>query len=124
MKAQVLTIFSVLFFGMTSTFSSPFIEKDPIAGGTGQVECVVYTSHDGLIVFRMVKNPGDVVKVGLYDFKGNLLTTRRYKRANNVKLSYDLSACPEGVYQIRVKADREVIFSTSITYPQEILAGK
>jgi hypothetical protein len=70
----------------------------------------------------MVKAPDEVVSVGLYDARGDLLVSRKYKRINNVKLSYDLSECPDGSYEIRVSAHNEIVFSRAVTTPLESLA--
>ncbi|MDD5507676.1 MAG: hypothetical protein PHD25_05015 [Bacteroidales bacterium] len=121
MKAQVLAVLSVLFFGMTSGYGSAVTPVDSVAEKNASVECVVYTSHDGLITFRMVKAPDEVVRVGLYDTKGNLLVSRRYKRINSVKLSYDLSECPDGNYEIRVSTSDATVFSRSVAKPQASL---
>lgn len=122
MKAQVLAVLSVLFFGMTSGYGSAVSPVDSVADKNASVECVVYTSHDGLITFRMVKAPDDVVSVGLYDAKGDLLVSRKYKRVNSVKLSYDLSECPEGNYEIRVSTSDATVYSRTVAKPQESLA--
>lgn len=122
MKAQVLTVLSVLFFGMTSVYGTAVTPADSIVQGNASVECVVYTNHDGLLTFRMVKTPDEAVSVGLYDAKGDLLVSRKYKKINNVKLSYDMSECPDGLYEIRVTAHDAIVFSKSVIKPQESLA--
>lgn len=124
MKAQVLTVLSVLLFGMSSGYGTVSAIGDSVSEKSGSVECVVYTSQDGLLTFRMVKAPETVVKVGLYDARGDLLVSRRYKRINNVKLSYDLSECPDGRYEIRVSTRDEVVFSSSVVNPLVSLADK
>ncbi|MBP6979073.1 MAG: hypothetical protein PHD61_09055 [Bacteroidales bacterium] len=124
MKAQVLTVLSVLIFGMTTSFGTVSTVNDSLNEKTKSVECVIYTSQDGLITFRMVKAPGEIIRVGFYDAEGNLLADRKFKRINNVKLSYDLSDCPSGVYEIRVRSHNEVLFSGSVVNPQAGLASK
>ncbi|HOW26045.1 MAG TPA: hypothetical protein PK711_10285 [Bacteroidales bacterium] len=122
MKTQMLTVLSVLFLGMTTGYGQALTPADSVAGKNEPVECVVYTSQDGLLTFRMVKVPEEVVNVGLYDAKGDLLVNRRYKKINNVKLQFDLSECPDGPYEIRVSSHDGIVFSSPVTNPQESLA--
>ena len=124
MKTQILTVLMVLFFGMTSGYANRVAVSDSVSDGSGPVKCVVYTSHDGLLTFRMVKSPEEVVRVGLYDAKGNLLVSRKYKKINSVKLSYDLSECPDGRYEVRVSTHDQVVFSSSVDNPLESLANE
>ena len=124
MKAQFLTVLSVLLLGMTSGYGTVGAIGDSGSEKSSNVECVVYTSQGGLLTFRMVKVPEEVVKVALYDAKGDLLVSRKFKRINNVKLSYDLSECPDGRYEIRVSNRDEVVFSSSVVNPLVSLADK
>ena len=124
MKAQVLTVLSVLFLGMTSGYGTVGATGDTVSEKSGKVECVVYTSQDGLLTFRMVKSPGEIVKVALYDAEGYLLVSRKFKRINNVKLSYDFSECPDGLYEIRVSNRDGIVFSNSVANPMATLANK
>ena len=124
MKAQVLTVLSVLFLGMTSGYGTVGATGDSVSEKSVNVECVVYTSQEGLLTFRMVKAPEEVVKVALYDAEGDLLVSRKFKRINNVKLSYDLSECPDGLYEIHVSNRDGIVFSGSVVNPLASLANK
>ncbi len=124
MKAKVLTILSVLFFGMMTSYGTVGTTGDSLTTRSKSVECAIYISQDGLVTFRMVKAPGEVVRVGFYDADGNLLADRKYKRINNVKLSYDLSECPGGMYEIRVRSHNEVVFAGTVVNPQAGLANR
>ncbi|HNS17029.1 MAG TPA: hypothetical protein PKH94_06055 [Bacteroidales bacterium] len=124
MKALVLTVLGVLFLGMTSGFSSVIASGDTTNKAARSVDCAVYISKDGLVTFRMVKSPGDAVRVGFYDAEGTLLADRKFKKINSVKLSYDLNDCPGGLYEIRVRSGSEVVFSESVVNPQAGLVSQ
>lgn len=124
MKATVLTVLSLVLFGAVTAFSMNTLNNDSVPSGSSSVECVVYTDQEGLVTFRMEKTPGEVVKVRLYNEKGNLMASRRFKKLTNIKLRYDLSECPEGIYTIKVKSGDNVVYSHPVSYPERSLAGK
>lgn len=124
MKTQILTVLSIMLFGAVATYGMSVTKNDSVTTDRTSVECVVYPGQDGLITFRMVKAPGEVVKVNLYDEEGNLMSTRRYKKPSNIKLLYDLSQWPAGLYQIRVKTGKNEVFTTTVPYSETALAGK
>lgn len=124
MKATVLTVLSLVLFGAVAAFGMNTLNNDSITSGSSSVKCVVYTDQDGLVTFRMEKAPDEVVKVRLYNEKGSLMANRRFKKLTNIKLRYDLSECPEGIYTIKVKSGDDIVYSQPVNYPERSLAGK
>jgi hypothetical protein len=121
MKTQILTVLSIVLLGIASVSSANYTVSVPVNENDSTVECIVYIDNNGFVTLRMVKSTDEPVKVNLYDAYDNLLVHRRYTKAHNVKLQYDLSQSPVGPYRIMVKAGKEVVYTATVVNTGDLI---
>lgn len=71
-------------------------------------------SENSQVDFTLIKSEGDVFKVKVCDLEGNRLTTKRIKRNNKTKTSFDLSELPIGSYVVQVERNGKMLYSKQV----------
>lgn len=105
----------IVALGLNMTFASENLPKKPILNVVETSYQMLLTQpENNLVVFTLYKEQGDLFKVKVYDVRGNRLFTKRIKRNNKSKTSFDLSELPIGSYFVKVERNKEELYSRQI----------
>ncbi|MCD4682777.1 MAG: DUF3244 domain-containing protein [Bacteroidales bacterium] len=122
MKTLVLTTALVVL----TTFTYSQVQKgtrqkvtDP---KTENVKCKLVKKSQDQLTLVITKVTDQKVTVKLKKENGMLVHQKNLKKAENNRITYDISALPEGKYRFEVTSGKEVLYTQKFKKGQDILA--
>jgi len=122
MKTLILTTALVVF--TTLSFAQESVKEldDSVKLVKSDIEVALLQNSEDQVKLLMAKEPGELVKVKVYE-DDKLLYQRRIKKAGTAHITYDISQFPDGTYVFQVEKDKEVVYSKSVSKGQTSLAA-
>lgn len=114
MKTSILTTALVV---LTTLAFSQLPEKSEEAQNYPASEKVIYelvTNHQDQLILVLKKETNEKVTVKLKKENGTLIHQKVLRKAENNRLTYDISALPEGKYQFEIKSGKNIICSKTL----------
>lgn len=74
------------------------------------IRAAIYKENDSMINVRVVKIPGELVKIRVKE-NNKVLYQKRLKKWAIADLKYDISQFPNGEYTFEIIKDRKVVYS-------------
>lgn len=114
MKTSILTTALVV---LTTLAFSQLPEKSEETQNYPASEKVIYelvTNHQDQLILVLKKETNEKVTVKLKKENGTLIHQKVLRKAENNRLTYDISALPEGKYQFEIKSGKNIICSKTL----------
>lgn len=80
---------------------------------TNDLRAAIYKDNDSMINVRIVKIPGELIKIRVSG-NNNVLYQKRVKKWAIADLVYDISQFPKGEYTFEIIKNKEVVYSKTI----------
>ena len=107
MKTTML-ITLALVLNLSMTFASENMPKKPIMNVVeSNYQMLLTQAENDMVEFVLLKTNSDVFKVKVYDTKGDRLFTKRIKKNNKSKTSFEISELPTGTYTFLIERNGE-----------------
>lgn len=110
MKNFILTIVTIAFIGVSSLKAQTKCTQNTLVN--------INHKSKSQVEVTLKKNPEDVVKINIYGKTGVLLHRDVLKKENYIRLSYDISQFPDGVYSIEVVENKNTIKQANLNLLQ------
>jgi len=114
MKTLILTVALVSLAAFTRAQETGSREKSAVVTSDPQIEVALLQHNENEVTLMMEKEHGKAVKIKVYE--GNmLLYSKRIKKEATVRITYDISAFPDGNYTFKVVAEKEPVYVAEIS---------
>ena len=114
MKTLILTTALVV---LTTLAFSQLPEKSEETQNKPASEKVTYElikNYQDQLILVLKKETDEKVTVKLKNENGTLIHQKVLRKAENNRLTYDISALPEGKYQFEIKSGKNIIYSKTL----------
>jgi hypothetical protein len=122
MKTLVLTTALVVL--STITFAQKEIAKatETKTEAKENVICNLYPSAEEQVTLILRKESGEKLIVKVSDSEGSMVHQKRIKKADDSKITYDISDLPQGTYTFEVIKDKEVVYTQNVRKGEGMVA--
>jgi hypothetical protein len=122
MKTLILTIS----LAVAATFASAqkpgsASDKDTLDKKSA-IEVAVLQHKSDQLTLLMEKEPGELVKIKVYE-DNKILYSQRVKKEASARITYDISNFPNGNYVVEVIKDKDVVYKAEVSKGSVALAG-
>lgn len=80
---------------------------------TSDLEVALLQNTEDEVTLLLAKEPGDPVKIKVYE-DNKLLYTRRVKKAGTANITYDISQFPDGEYTFKLEKGKTVVYAAKV----------
>ena len=114
MKTKVVTLMITLVLSAVLVYAGNKNDKDPVASKNARIEVELNIDNQTTATLKIVKIPGEKMRVTLRSETGEYLYTRRVKKYGWADITLDLRNLPAGKYEVEVIMDGNEIYSQTI----------
>ena len=122
MKTLILTaalvVLTTLAFSQSSNESQQ--PQNQLLSETVTIEVVKNSQDHFTLVLK--KETGQKVTIKIMEENGSLIHQKNLKKAENNKLTYDISALPQGKYKFEIKVGKSVVYSKTLKKSEGTIA--
>ena len=114
MKPQmILSLLAALMISCSVYATPDRVQKDGLQDENAQT--AINLHRNDVVVVHVLKKPEQLVGIRICDNNGIVLKKNRLKKDNQVKMSYDISAFPDGDYCFEITQNGAVIARKVVT---------
>lgn len=114
MKTKVVTLMITLILSAALVYAGNKSDKDPVVSENARIEVELNIDNQTTATLKIVKIPGEKMRVTLRSETGEYLYTRRVKKYGWADITLDLRNLPVGKYEVEVIMDGNEIYSQTI----------
>ena len=121
MKTLTLTIALALAATFASAQKPASVSDKDTLDKKSAIKVAVLQHRNDQLPLLMEKEPGELVKIKVYE-DNKLLYSQRVRKEASAKITYDISEFPDGKYVIEVVKDKDVVYKANVSKGSVALA--
>ena len=121
MKTLILTISLAVAATFASAQQPASVSDKDTLDKKSAIEVAVLQHKSDQLTLLMEKEPGELVKIKVYE-DNKVLYSQRVKKEASARITYDISKFPDGNYVIEVVKDEDVVYKAEVSKGSVALA--
>lgn len=121
MKTLILTISLAVAATFASAQQPASVSDKNTLDKKSAIEVAVLQHKSDQLTLLMEKEPGELVKIKVYE-DNKVLYSQRVKKEASARITYDISKFPDGNYVIEVVKDKDVVYKAEVSKGSVALA--
>lgn len=121
MKTLILTISLAVAATFASAQQPASVSDKDTLDKKSAIEVAVLQHKSDQLTLLMEKEPGELVKIKVYE-DNKVLYSQRVKKEASARITYDISKFPDGNYVIEVVKDKDVVYKAEVSKGSVALA--
>ena len=122
MKTLILTAALVVSTTLSFSQESFVLPSNEFAKNTEDVSVAMYPNSADAITLILAKSSESVVKLRVKSESDRVLYQKRFKKADNARIKYDISEFPSGEYTFELIKGKDVLYSQKFSKKEGTVA--